>query len=131
MQRTPINPWSWSLNLGYNQAEIISNAQRQLICAGQTAVDAEGQPQHLNDMRGQMALALENLEKILAAAEMDLGDITRLGIYVTDVDLAMQHFDVVAQRLGAANVAPPMTLLGVTRLAVPGLMFEVEASACS
>ena len=39
MQRTPINPWDWSLKLGYNQAEIIEGTSRQLICAGQTAVD--------------------------------------------------------------------------------------------
>ena len=24
MQRTPVNPWNWSLNLGYNQGEEVS-----------------------------------------------------------------------------------------------------------
>ena len=51
MKRTAVNPWSWSLNVGYNQAEIIEGAKRQLICAGQTSVDAEGNPQHPGDMR--------------------------------------------------------------------------------
>ena len=46
MKRTPINPWSWSLNVGYNQAEIIEAAKRQLICAGQTSVDDHGNTQH-------------------------------------------------------------------------------------
>ena len=62
MKRTPINPWDWSLKLGYNQAEIITDTSRQLICAGQTAVDGAGNPQHLNDMRAQISLALDNLE---------------------------------------------------------------------
>ncbi|MCF6233188.1 MAG: hypothetical protein L3J36_08840 [Rhodobacteraceae bacterium] len=38
----PINPWPWSLKLGYNQAEILEDTTRHLICSGQTAVDAEG-----------------------------------------------------------------------------------------
>jgi enamine deaminase RidA (YjgF/YER057c/UK114 family) len=33
--------------------------------------------------------------------------------------------------LGAAKAAPPTTVLGVTRLAVPGLMVEIEATAVS
>jgi len=36
VKRTPVNPWSWSLNFGYNQAEVVEGANRQLICAGQT-----------------------------------------------------------------------------------------------
>ena len=58
MQRTPVNPWDWSLNLSYNQGEIIDGPLRQLICAGQTAVDGEGNPQHPNDMRRQIGLTL-------------------------------------------------------------------------
>lgn len=131
MQRTAINPWDWSLKLGYNQAEVISEASRQLICAGQTAVDTEGRPQHAGDMRGQIGLALDNLEAVLAAAGMGLGNVVRLGVYATDVDEALKNFDLLGMRFGAARCAPPMTLLGVTRLAVPGLLFEIEATAAA
>lgn len=129
MKRTPINPWSWSLNVGYHQAELLEGAKRQLICAGQTAVDAEGNPQHPDDMRSQIALALDNLEAVLDSAGMGLANITRLSIYTTDVDEAMQHFDLLGSRFGPVNAAPPMTLLGVSRLAIAGLMFEIEATA--
>ena len=44
MKRTSVNPWNWSLKLGYNQAEIIEGQTRQLIVAGQTAVDEHGSP---------------------------------------------------------------------------------------
>tara|TARA_R110002033_G_scaffold103901_1_gene151482 strand:+ start:453 stop:917 length:465 start_codon:yes stop_codon:yes gene_type:complete len=130
MQRTAVNPWDWSLKLGYNQAEVIQGASRQVVCAGQTAVDANGNPQHPGDMRGQIGLALENLEAVLTSAGMDLSNVTRLGIYATDVDEALKNFDVLGQRFGAAQSAPPMTLVGVTRLAIPGLLFEIEATAC-
>ena len=129
MNRTPVNPWSWSLRFGYNQAEILEGTKRQLVCAGQTAVDAEGNPQHAGDMRNQITLALDNLEAVLSAADMGLADITRLNVYTTDVDEAVEHFDVLAARFGAVGASPPMTLIGVTRLAIPGLMFEIEATA--
>jgi enamine deaminase RidA (YjgF/YER057c/UK114 family) len=129
MQRTAVNPWDWSIKLGYNQAEVIEGAARQLVCAGQTAVDGEGNPQHPGDMRAQIGLALDNLEAVVNAAGMDLGNITRLGVYATDVDEALKNFDLMGMRFGPHQVAPPMTLLGVTRLAIPGLLFEIEATA--
>lgn len=129
MERTPVNPWNWSLKLGYNQAEIIDGPSRQLICAGQTSVDGDGNPQHIGDMRGQIGLALDNLEAVLAGADMDLSNIIRLGVYTTDVDEALKNFDLMGMRFGPTECAPPMTLLGVTRLAIPGLLFEIEATA--
>ena len=131
MKRTAVNPWPWSLNFGYNQAEMLDGAARQLICAGQTAVDAEGSPQHPGDMRAQIALALDNLEAVLASAGMGLADVVRLGIYTTDVEEAMKHFDILGSRFGPVGNAPPMTLLGVTRLALAPLMFEIEATAAA
>ncbi|PSL22038.1 RidA family protein [Shimia abyssi] len=129
MERLAVNPWDWSVKLGYHQAEVIEGARCQVMCAGQTAVDGTGAPQHMGDMRGQIGLALDNLEAVLAGAGMGLGDIVRLGIFATDVDAALQHFDLLGRRFGAVDNRPPMTLLGVTRLAVPGLMFEIEATA--
>ena len=131
MERTAVNPWDWSIKLGYNQAEAIEGATRQLICAGQTSVDANGNPQHAGDMRAQIDLALDNLEAVLKGADMDLGNVVRLGIYATDVDEALKNFDLIGMRFGPHQVAPPMTLLGVTRLAIPGLLFEIEATAAA
>jgi enamine deaminase RidA (YjgF/YER057c/UK114 family) len=131
MQRTPVNPWDWSLKLGYNQAEIIEGPARQLIIAGQTAVDSDGNPRHPGDMRGQIGLALDNLDAVLARADMGLGNVIRLGLYATDIDEALKNFDLFGLRFGPIRCAPPMTLLGVTRLAIPGLLFEIEATAAA
>lgn len=129
MKRTPVNPWAWSLKLGYHQAEILEGGRRQLVCAGQTAVDADGNPQHAGDMRGQIALALDNLETVLGAAGMSLANVTSLRIYATDVDEALKNFDLMGMRFGPVDAAPPMTLVGVTRLALAPLLFEIEATA--
>jgi enamine deaminase RidA (YjgF/YER057c/UK114 family) len=131
MERTAVNPWKWSLDYGYNQAELIEGPRRQLICSGQTSVDENGHPQHPGDMRAQLGLALDNVEAVLAGAEMTLADVVRLNIYTTDVDALFSAWEAVAQRFGAAGVQPASTLLGVTRLALPELMVELEATAAS
>ena len=131
MKRTPVNPWNWSLKLGYNQAEIIEGQTRQLIVAGQTAVDEHGAPQHAGDMRAQIGLALDSLEAVLKDAGMDLSNVIKLGVYATDVDEALKNFDLMGMKFGSVQNAPPMTLLGVTRLALPSLLFEIEATAAA
>ncbi|TDB97163.1 RidA family protein [Actinomadura sp. 7K534] len=129
MERTAVNPWEWSAEMGYNQGEVVSGHTRTLYCAGQTAMSDEGRPQHAGDMAAQVALSLANLEAVLGEAGMSLGNLVRLNVYTTDVDLLFQHYGVLASRLGAAGVAPPTTMLGVTRLALPDLMVELEATA--
>lgn len=129
MERIAVNPSDWSLQFGFNQGEVITGSSRRLICAGQTSVDENGAPQHPGDMRAQIALALENLLAVLSEAGMGPENVVRLGIYTTDVDAAMQNFDLLGQTFGPVGVAPPQTLLGVSRLALEPLMFEIEAEA--
>jgi enamine deaminase RidA (YjgF/YER057c/UK114 family) len=74
-------------------------------------------------------LSLENLEAVLDAAGMSLASLVRLNVYTTDVDLLFQHYGELASRLAAAGVAPTTTMLGVTRLAIPGQMVELEGTA--
>ena len=129
VERTAVNPWTWSVELGYNQGEVVSGHTRTLYCAGQTAMSGDGKPQHAGDMAGQLALSLDNLEAVLGEAGMSLANLVRLNVYTTDVDLLFPHYGVLASRLGAAGVAPATTMLGVTRLAIPDLMVELEGTA--
>lgn len=80
-------------------------------------------------MAAQLALSLDNLEAILGESGMSLVNLVRLNVYTTDVDLLFQHYGVLAARLGAAGMAPTTTMLGVTRLAIPDLMVELEGTA--
>ncbi|KAB8184775.1 RidA family protein [Nonomuraea phyllanthi] len=129
MERTAVNPWAWSVEMGYNQGEVVSGHTRTLYCAGQTAMSGDGKPQHDRDMAAQLALSLDNLEAVLGEAGMSLADLVRLNVYTTDVDRLFEHYGVLASRLGAAGVAPTTTMLGVTRLAIPTLMVELEGTA--
>ncbi|MEU5873987.1 RidA family protein [Glycomyces sp. NPDC047369] len=129
MERTAVNPVEWSLELGFDQGELVSGQARTLYCSGQTSTGKDGRPEHEGDMAAQLALSLDNLEAVLAGAGMTLADLVRLNVYTTDVDGLMPHYGVLAGRLGAAGAAPASTLLGVVRLAVPGLLVELEGTA--
>lgn len=129
MQRTPVNPWEWSVELGFNQAELVAGGREVLYLAGQAAMGPDGTPRHPGDMAAQVDLALDNLEAVLAGAGMDLSHVVRLTTYTTDVDALFANYGLVAERFGAAGVQPPGSLLGVARLAFPELMVEFEATA--
>jgi enamine deaminase RidA (YjgF/YER057c/UK114 family) len=129
VQRTAINPWTWSVQFGFNQGELVEAGQRVLFCAGQTSVDGDGNPQHPGDMAAQIRLAADNLDAVLREAGMSLSNVVRLNLYTTDVDAFFANAAALGERTGAAGVAPPGTLLGVARLAFPELMIEMEATA--
>jgi enamine deaminase RidA (YjgF/YER057c/UK114 family) len=129
MERTSINPWSWSIELGFDQAELIEGPRRHLVCSGQDAVDTDGNPQHPGDMAAQLELALDNLEAVLAAADMTLANIVRLDVYTTDVDELFKHFARLPDRFGSADHRFATTVLGVARLAAPQLLVLLEATA--
>ena len=126
-QRTSINPHSWTVALGFDQAQLIEGHQRLLVCSGQDAVDADGKPQHPGDMAAQLELALDNLEAIVAAGDMTLANVVRLNVYTTDVDeLVNQHFPRITGRFGDSRYAT--SVLGVAHLPAKFLVM-LEATA--
>lgn len=129
MERTAINPVTWSTEMGFNQGELVSGHSRTLFVSGQTAMSSEGRPQHTGDMAAQLALSLDNLEAVLTGAGMSLENLVRLNVHTTDVDVLFEHYGALAGRLAAAQAAPATTMLGVTRLAIPTLLVELEATA--
>jgi enamine deaminase RidA (YjgF/YER057c/UK114 family) len=129
MKRQAINPWPWSQNLGFDQAELIEGHRRELVCSGQDSVDPDGQPQHPGDMAAQLELALDNLEAVLAAADMTLANVARLNAYTTDVDELFKSWPSLQDRFGSSDGSFATSVVGVTRLAAPQLLVLLEATA--
>lgn len=128
LSRNAVNPVTWSLEMGFNQGEVVSGETRTLYISGQTAMEADGKPRD-GDMGSQLALAVDNLDAVLREAGMSLANLVRLNVYTTDVDQLFPHYGVLAGRLGAAGVSPTTTMLGVARLAIPGQLVELEGTA--
>ena len=129
MERRIVNPWTWQDQFGFVQANATSGVERVLHCAGQGSVDADGQPVHEGDMGAQVVQALDNLQTVLSEAGFALADVVRLNYYVTDVDAFFQAGEVYGPKLAEAGCRPASTLLGVSRLAFPSMLVEIEATA--
>jgi enamine deaminase RidA (YjgF/YER057c/UK114 family) len=125
----PINPWQWQDAFGFSQAVEVRGAERVLYCAGQTSVDAQGNPVHAGDMAAQLNQALDNLETVLAQSGMSLRNVARLNYYTTNVPELLKALAQAAPRLESAGCKPPGTLLGIASLFHPDLWIEVEATA--
>src|SRR5688500_9926489 len=106
MQKTSMNPWNWQDRFGFSQAIEVKGGERVLYCAGQTSSDAEGKTQHPGDMKGQITLAFDNLEAVLAQAGMSLANVVRLNYYTPNVDLLLQHYSVLVERLDKVGCKP-------------------------
>lgn len=131
MESRVINPWTWQDRFGFVQGKEVVGAERTLYCAGQTSVDENGRPLHEGDMQAQALKAIDNLETVLRAAGFELSSVVRLTIYVTDLDAYLSAAPAVGERLAQAGVRHTSTLLGISRLALPELLVEIEATAVS
>lgn len=129
MTQTYINPQGWSLRIGYSQAACVTGAVRQVYISGQVACDDAGAPLHSGDMRAQMQTVMSKIQSLISAAEMDMRDIVKMQVYSTDVEATLKEWDVIKTVFDAANMAPAMTLIGVTRLALEPFLFEMDAVA--
>lgn len=105
----------------FDAAREFSAAGLQIVTSGQTGDPAL-------DMAGQIAGALDSLAGLLKDAGYTLADVTRLGLYTTDIETFLAHWDIVRARFEPAAV-PPNTLVQVARFAHPSVQVEVEASA--
>ena len=127
MNKTAINPWPFSVPLGFDQAQLVEGRRRELVCSAQDSVDANGNAQHPCDLPAQLGHSLDNLETVLGEADMSLSDVVRLNFYATDVGALLEHFPIVIERFQGQRFAT--TVLGVASLAGPELMVAIEATA--
>ena len=129
MKRTAVNPSSWSVQLGFDQAELVEGHRRELVCSAQDAVDATGTPQHPGDLPAQLRMSLDNLEEVLAGADMTLANVVRLNFFTTDMGTLLQQFPIVNERFEGTGERFATTLVGVASLAAPDLVVAIEATA--
>ena len=79
------------------------------------------------DMRAQMEQTFQNLDRCLKAAGASWADVVKTNTFVTDFDEFQKCPDIRMRYLGVAT--PTSTTVGVTRLAGPDFMIEIEAVA--
>lgn len=101
---------------------------RLVYFAGQLALDQEFGILGSDDLGEQTKAAMRNLETAMKAVEVGWDDIVRRTIYTlhpTEYEVITAAIDEVT---GGADY-PAQTIIGVTGLAVPGCLIEIECTA--
>lgn len=113
---------------GYSHLACVEGAQRWLLVAGQGGETADGRLSP--DFRMQVRQALANLKTALASAGAGPTDVAKLTVLIVDHDEERLH--AFGAELAAAfgpQHRPACTLIPVPRLALDGMLFEIEAIA--
>jgi 2-iminobutanoate/2-iminopropanoate deaminase len=126
METRIVNPWQWQDQRSYVQAVEVKQAAGTLYVAGQAAVHADG-TSSTDDMKTQLVLALENLEKVITEAGYECKNIVRLSIYTTATDEFMPHFNIFQDWIARHGVKQATTLMEVKSL-FETLKIEFEAT---
>jgi len=135
LTRTSVNPWDWGLARSMDQGEIVEGLSRVLHCSGQVAVlpssasDMGIEVQHPGDIRGQLEVALANVDAVLREAGMARENVLSLRFFTTDIDGFLANYDVYTDWISEAGIRPPQSLIGVNRLVLRDLVVEIEVTA--
>ncbi|MDG2174848.1 MAG: Rid family hydrolase [Gammaproteobacteria bacterium] len=109
MKREIINPWTWQEALGFVHGNKVSDAESVFYLAGQTASDENGH--------------------CLYKGGMDFSNVMRLNIFTIDMEQILKAHNHMATALKQRGCQHTGCLLGVTALASPGALLEMEVTA--
>ena len=111
----------------YTQAIKVTSAQTVLFLAGQVAYDEKGNPAHPNDFVAQARAVFQAVKAQVEAGGGTMQSIVKVNTYLTDIRRRAELVAVREEFFGKKG--PASTLVGVTALAQPDWMIEVEAIA--
>ena len=129
MPKEYLNPNSLfsSLPYGFSQV-VIASGRKMVFVSGQTAWDARKNIGGGDSVLEQARQAFRNLEKAMEAAGGTLKDVLR--IYVVDYQAeSATAVGIVLREFFSPENPPASTWIGVSALAVPEFLIEIEATA--
>lgn len=124
-----VNPPGILTPRGYTHVVSVSGG-RTVYISGQISANAKGEVVGKGDIKAQTTQVFENLKVALAAAGAGPKDVVKINMFV--VNLKAEDLPAVREIRNAffANLEPPAsTLVGVTALAGPDWLLEIEAIA--
>jgi enamine deaminase RidA (YjgF/YER057c/UK114 family) len=124
-----LKPKGLAINPAYSHVAIASGA-RTIYIAGQVSIDEKGAVVGAGDLAAQTQQVMRNLERCLAAAGATFQHVVKITTYV--VDYTPDKRAVIAKErtpFFADRPPPASTLVGVSALAAPEWMIEIEAIA--
>src|SRR5580704_17631237 len=130
MSKEYINPNNLfpSLPHGFSQA-VVASGRKMVFISGQTAWDAQNNIVGGDNLLDQVRQALRNVKAAIEAAGGSLKDVVALRFYI--VNYRPENAAAVGSALKEffPQNPPASTWIGVSTLAVPEFLIEIEATA--
>ena len=111
---------------GYTHVVVVPAQARTVLVSGQGGENAAGQLSA--DFGEQLRQAFTNLRIALASAGASMHDVAKLTVLVVDhTEQRLALLSQTVRSLWPDGAAPACTLIPVPRLALDGMLFEIEA----
>jgi enamine deaminase RidA (YjgF/YER057c/UK114 family) len=114
---------------GFSQV-VVAAGKRTIYTAGQVSVDERGNLVGADDLAAQTEQVMRNVGLALAAAGASFADVVKITTYV--VNYKPEHRAIIGRArmpFFAKRPPPASTLVGVSALALPEWLVEIEAVA--
>ncbi len=108
---------------------VTTTRARTVYVSGQVSMDATGAMVAEGDLAAQTEQVFANLAIALAAAGATFADVVKLTTYVVDYTPAARPLIAAVRSRHFPTSPPASTLVGVSALALPGWLIEIEAIA--
>lgn len=129
LTREHINPPGVFRHPAFTQVVTVSGPMRLVFVAGQTSSDGDYRVVAPGDYAGQYRKVMENLDLKLKAAGATWDDVVYRRVFTLDVDALRAAMRAESSGRWSAKVPPASTLIGVTRLADPEFLVEIDLLA--
>lgn len=126
-RKNPENVYQPYMN-AYTQV-IKATGTTQIHVAGTVSMEPGRRLVGEGDMAAQVKRTVLNIQASLAEFGATLADVVRVNTFVTDVDRYLKEGHVELVKLFGPGTLPVSTLVGVTRLADPRYLVEIQATA--
>jgi enamine deaminase RidA (YjgF/YER057c/UK114 family) len=116
-------------NAGFSQV-VAAAGRRTIYTAGQVSIDERGNLVGADDLAAQTEQVMRNVGLALAAAGASFADVVKITTYV--VNYKPEHRAIIGKAripFFAQGTPPASTLVGVSALALPEWLVEIEAVA--
>jgi enamine deaminase RidA (YjgF/YER057c/UK114 family) len=113
-------------SLGFSQGVQVDNT---VWLSGTAAIDQDFNPVSAGDLAAQMTFVYQRIKESLAKYALDFRHVVRENMYVTDMDALVNALPY-RKGIYANGPFPTSTTVQVNRLLLPGLMIEIEVTAC-
>ena len=131
MERKFLNP-SGALNSlprGYSHVVRVDQPGAVVYVAGQGPLDENLGLVGGNDFEAQVRATFQNIQRCLELAGASFNDVVKMNVFVTDIKSQQWPFrNVRAEFINTEN-PPVSTMVEVSRLAIDGMMVEVDLVA--